>query len=63
MAIVGGAIIPLLTGFAADSWGLKLALAVPAVCYAGILLYGWFARHPLNVRAANHSPAAANLRS
>jgi MFS transporter, FHS family, L-fucose permease len=51
MAIVGGAIIPLLTGVAADSWGLKLALAVPAVCYAGILLYGWFARRPLNIPA------------
>jgi FHS family L-fucose permease-like MFS transporter len=49
MAIVGGAIVPLLTGLAADSWGLKLALAVPAVCYVGILLYGWFARRPMNV--------------
>jgi MFS transporter, FHS family, L-fucose permease len=48
MAIVGGAIVPLLTGFAADNWGLKLALAVPAVCYVGILTFGWFARRPLN---------------
>lgn len=47
MAIVGGAIVPLLTGHAADIWGLKLALTVPAVCYAGILLYGWFARRPV----------------
>jgi MFS transporter, FHS family, L-fucose permease len=47
MAIVGGAIVPLVTGFAADSWGLKVALVVPAACYGGILLYGWFARHPL----------------
>jgi len=47
MAIVGGAIVPLLTGFAADVWGLKMALTVPAICYAGILAYGWFARHPL----------------
>ncbi len=37
VSIVGGAIVPLLTGHAADSVGLKAALLVPAVCYAGIL--------------------------
>lgn len=47
MAIVGGAIVPLITGYAADLVGLKLALAVPAICYAGILGFGIFARHPL----------------
>ena len=46
MAIVGGAIIPLLTGHAADAVGLKLALAVPALCYAVILCFGLFARRP-----------------
>jgi FHS family L-fucose permease-like MFS transporter len=40
MAIVGGALIPLLTGKAADLWGLKHALAVPAACYICILMYG-----------------------
>jgi FHS family L-fucose permease-like MFS transporter len=44
MAIVGGAIIPLLTGNAADIWGLKAALVVPAVCYAGICAFGWCTR-------------------
>ncbi|MDP8985176.1 MAG: sugar MFS transporter [Pseudomonadota bacterium] len=47
MAIVGGAIVPLLAGKAADLWGLKLALGVPAVCYCVILAFGWFARRPL----------------
>lgn len=47
MAIVGGAIVPPLTGLAADHVGLRLALAVPAVCYAGILAFGLFARRPL----------------
>lgn len=47
MAIVGGAIVPLVTGNAADLWGLKQALIVPAVCYLGILSFGWFARRPL----------------
>src|SRR5271165_7202603 len=48
MAIVGGAIVPLLTGNAADVWGLKAALIVPAACYVTILGFGWFARRPLH---------------
>ena len=47
MAIVGGAVVPLVTGNAADLWGLKQALIVPGACYFGILLYGWFARRPV----------------
>ena len=46
MAIVGGAIVPLLTGHAADAVGLKMALLVPVVCYALILCFGVFARRP-----------------
>lgn len=53
MAIVGGAIVPLLTGHAADLSNLQFALAVPAVCYAVILGYGVYARRPaLAARAA-----------
>ena len=39
VAIVGGAIVPIVTGRAADLWSLKSALIVPAACYAGIALY------------------------
>ncbi len=46
VAIVGGAIVPLLTGFAADHAGLALALAIPALCYAVILGFGVYARKP-----------------
>jgi FHS family L-fucose permease-like MFS transporter len=46
MAIVGGAIVPLVTGHAADAVGLKMALTVPALCYAVILCFGVFARRP-----------------
>ena len=46
VAIVGGAIVPPLTGHVADVLGLKTALIVPAVCYAGILAYGVYARRP-----------------
>jgi FHS family L-fucose permease-like MFS transporter len=51
MAIVGGAIVPLMTGTAADYWGLKSALVIPAACYCGILVFGliWrqtYTEHP-----------------
>jgi FHS family L-fucose permease-like MFS transporter len=49
MAIVGGAIVPLLTGHAADIVGLKMALLVPVACYALILCFGIFARRPRTV--------------
>jgi FHS family L-fucose permease-like MFS transporter len=40
LAIVGGAIIPLLTGVAADRFGLPHALLVPVICYIWIMAYG-----------------------
>jgi FHS family L-fucose permease-like MFS transporter len=43
MAIVGGAIVPLLAGRVADLSDLELALTVPALCYTGILCFGFFA--------------------
>ncbi len=41
LAIVGGAIIPVVTGLVADRVGLSLALLVPAVCYIWIAIYGF----------------------
>jgi MFS transporter, FHS family, L-fucose permease len=46
VAIVGGAVVPLITGGAADVAGLKSALVVPAICYAVICGFGIFARRP-----------------
>jgi MFS transporter, FHS family, L-fucose permease len=44
VAIVGGAVIPPLTGFAADRLGsLQLSLAIPALCYLVIAGYGLYA--------------------
>ena len=43
MAIVGGAIIPPLTGYVADHSTLKLALIIPALCYVVIALFAIFA--------------------
>lgn len=39
MAVVGGAIVPMITGLVADKFGLVVALAVPAMCYAIVLLF------------------------
>jgi FHS family L-fucose permease-like MFS transporter len=45
VAIVGGAVVPYLTGHTADFFhALKPALFVPAICYAGILAFGIYAR-------------------
>ncbi len=51
MAIVGGAIVPIVTGSAADAMGLKAALIVPAICYLGILLFGLYARRQTSADA------------
>ncbi len=46
-AIVGGAVIPPLTGSIADMSGsLHIALVLPALCYVVIAGYGLFARKP-----------------
>jgi len=46
VAIVGGAIIPPLTGHLADLFDLRLALLLPVACYALIAAYGVYARRP-----------------
>jgi FHS family L-fucose permease-like MFS transporter len=46
VAIVGGAVVPWITGRVADLSSLKMALFVPAICYAVICGFGIFARRP-----------------
>jgi MFS transporter, FHS family, L-fucose permease len=47
MAIVGGAVIPPLTGYLADlSGSLAFALLLPALCYVIIAVFGVYARDP-----------------
>lgn len=41
MAVVGGAVLPVLTGALADMAGLRLAFGLSVVCYLGIALFGW----------------------
>ena len=55
VAIVGGAVVPYITGHAADLVGLKAAMIVPAVCYAVICGFGIFARRPAAYAERGHS--------
>ena len=40
LAIVGGAILPLLQGILADATGIQIAFLIPLVCYLFIIYYG-----------------------
>ncbi len=44
VAIVGGAIVPLMAGLLADASSLRMALIVPFICYAGIAAFGLYCR-------------------
>jgi MFS transporter, FHS family, L-fucose permease len=47
IAIFGGAVIPLITGMIADVTGsLSFSFILPALCYAIIAGFGWYARRP-----------------
>jgi FHS family L-fucose permease-like MFS transporter len=51
MAIVGGAIMPEVTGAVADHASLAAALAVPAICYVWIVVYGILTARGLGLAA------------
>ena len=40
MAIVGGALVPVIQGFFADTMGILMSFFVPAICYGYIVYYG-----------------------
>jgi MFS transporter, FHS family, L-fucose permease len=47
VAIVGGAVVPLLTGMIADATSsLAMALVLPMLCYGVIAAFGFYARRP-----------------
>jgi FHS family L-fucose permease-like MFS transporter len=46
MAIVGGALVPLIAGAVADFSSVAIALVIPVICYVVIAWFGWHARHP-----------------
>jgi FHS family L-fucose permease-like MFS transporter len=46
MSIIGGAVLTLAMGRAADSFNVALAYLVPAVCFVLIALYAWLGSRP-----------------
>lgn len=48
-AVVGGAIVPLLLGIAADKMGIQHALVIPALCYLFIAYYGLWGSKPTRI--------------
>jgi FHS family L-fucose permease-like MFS transporter len=53
MAIVGGAVLPIIQGWLADSIGIHHAFFIPALCYVYVLYYGF--------RGSRHKPTTAQL--
>lgn len=45
MMILGGAIVPPVQGFLADMFNTHIAFAVPLICYAYLMWYGFFGSH------------------
>lgn len=39
-SIVGGAIMPLLMGWLADNWGMRIGFLMPLICFVVIAIYG-----------------------
>ena len=58
MGILGGALLPLLQGWLADTVGLKVSFIVPAVCYAYIAGYGLYCSRKFG-KVTPSEPAAA----
>ena len=52
MAIVGGAILPVIQGAIADTVGLHHAFILPVLCYLYILFYGLSGSKPNGLRQA-----------
>jgi FHS family L-fucose permease-like MFS transporter len=51
MAIVGGALIPLVMGGVSDASTINLAMGVPAVCFAVVMYFAWMSRSAGATRA------------
>jgi MFS transporter, FHS family, L-fucose permease len=58
MAIVGGAILPVVQGAIADHTGIQHAFFVPVICYLYIVFYGLSGSKPNSERYVTTMPAA-----
>jgi FHS family L-fucose permease-like MFS transporter len=53
MAIVGGAILPIIQGVIADRVGIHHAFVLPVICYLYILFYALSGSKPNSLRFSN----------
>ncbi len=44
MAILGGALVPLIQGAIADTYGLRLSFLLPVICYLYLVYFGYFCK-------------------
>jgi MFS transporter, FHS family, L-fucose permease len=56
MAIVGGAVLPLIQGALADRFGLHHAFVLPVICYLYIFFFALSGSRPNSERYGLHSP-------
>jgi FHS family L-fucose permease-like MFS transporter len=61
MAIVGGAILPVVQGAIADRIGIQHAFFVPVICYAYIVFYGLSGSRPNSERYVAEPAAAPSM--
>ncbi|MEH6548780.1 MAG: sugar MFS transporter [Pseudomonadales bacterium] len=55
LAIVGGAILPLLQGVLADNIGIQMAFFIPLICFIYIVYYGLLGCHPTKTQGWEES--------
>jgi len=60
MAIVGGAILPVIQGFIADRVGIHHGFILPVLCYLYIGYYGMSGSKPNSKRFAGAATAATS---
>jgi MFS transporter, FHS family, L-fucose permease len=48
MAIIGGALIPPVMGYAIDIWNIQIAYSIPLVCFAIVAYYGFVKHRVIN---------------
>lgn len=56
LAIVGGAIVPLVQGVLADLVGVQLSFVIPVLCYCYIVYYGMSGAKPINASNQEQMP-------
>jgi FHS family L-fucose permease-like MFS transporter len=63
MAIVGGALVPVLMGYSADRIGVHQSFYVPALCYAYIVYYGLKGSEVAQVASSSRPPLTRGYES